>query len=166
MDPIEKLLAELKDEYNCSSSKECSSPQEAEEGTNTHQKFQSNPIEPNPIKSNPKVPKSPDRKASSIPPSFEKADAIDRLLADVKTDFEQQDLEQELQRQEELEQQRLEQERLQAKQQELLQLRAQEWLSKLDPLSYEGLWFEKFARGYSSQLTAAIEYLQGNQEIT
>lgn len=165
MDPIEKLLAELKGEYNCSSPEECSSLKEAVEGNDRCQKFQSKPIQ-----SKPNVPTSPDRKASSIPgylaESTEKGDVIDRLLSNVKADFEQQDFEQESQRQEKLQQQRLEQERFQAKQQELLQLRAQEWLAKLDAFSYEGLWFEKFARGYSSQLAAAIEYLQANQEIT
>ena len=146
MDSIEKLLAELQDEYNSIS------PKEAVESGDAHQKFQSKP----------KVAKPPIHQASSISSSFDTGDAIDRLLSDVKTDFEQQDLEQELQRQQDLEQQRLKQERLQAKQQELLQLRAQEWLDKLDAFSYEGLWFEKFAQGYSSKLAAAIEYLQEN----
>ena len=150
MDSIEKLLAELKDEYNgvC--------PKKGVEGTSAHQKFQSKSKSAQPRNNQP----------SSISPSFNKADAVDRLLSDIKADFEQQDLEQELQRQQNLAQQRLEQERLQAKQQELLQLRAQEWLSKLDALSYEGLWFEKFAQGYSSKLAAAIEYLQVNRENT
>lgn len=150
MDSIEKLLAELKDEYNCPS------PKEAVEGTGTHQKFQSKP----------KAAKPSTDRASSTSSSFDKGDAVDRLLSDIKADFEQQDLEQELQRQQNLEQQRLKEKHLQAKQQEQLQLRAQEWLDKLDALSYEGLWFEKFARGHSSKLAAAIEYLQANQENT
>ena len=148
MDSIEKILAELKDEYNGVS------PKEAVDGTDTHQKSQSKP----------KLVKPSNHQASSKPPSSNKGDAIDSLLSDVKADFEQQDLEQELQRQQNLEQQRLEQQRLQAKQQELLQLRAKKWLDKLDAFSYEGLWFEKFAQGYPSRLTAAIEYLQANQE--
>ena len=150
MDSIEKLLAELQDEYNNVS------PKEAVEGGDAHQKFQSKP----------KVTKPLNNQASSISSSFDTGDTIDRLLSDVKTDFEQQDLEQELQRQQYLEQERLKKERLQAKQQELLQLHAQEWLDQLDAFSYEGLWFEKFAQGYSSKLAAAIEYLQVNQENT
>ncbi len=150
MDSIEKLLAELKDEYVDSS------PKEAVKGNDSHPKSQSKP----------NAAKHSNHQALSTSPPFEKGDAIDSLLSDVKADFEQQDLEKELQRQQELEKQRLEQERLQAKQQEILQLRAQEWLSKLDHLSYEGLWFEKFAQGYPSKLAAAIEYLQANQENT
>jgi hypothetical protein len=38
------------------------------------------------------------------------------------------------------------------------------WLEKLDPLSSEGLWFEKFAEKYSSQLEAALDYLQEMKE--
>ena len=148
MDPIEKLLAELKDEYNCPS------PQEELKEKDSHLKSQS--------KLN--AAKTSNRQASPIPPSLDKGDAIDRLLSDVKSDFEQQDLKQELEKQQNLEQERLEQERLKAKQQEQLQLRAKEWLAKLDAFSYEGLWFEKFAQGYPSKLTAAIEYLQYNQE--
>lgn len=150
MDSIEKLLAELKDEYNCPS------PEEVVEGTGTHPKFQSKA----------KAAKQSINQASSTSSSFDKGDAIDRLLSDVKADFEQQHLEQELQKQQNLEQQRLKEKRLQAKQQELLQLRAREWLDKLDAFSYEGLWFEKFAQGHSSKLAAAIEYLQANQENT
>lgn len=150
MDPIEKLLAELEDEYNCPS------PQEELKEKDSHLKSQS--------KLN--AAKTSNRQASPIPSSLDKGDAIDRLLSDVKSDFEQHDLKQELKRQQSLEQERLREEHLKAKKQEQLQSRAKEWLSKLDALSYEGLWFEKFARGYSSKLTAAIEYLQTNQENT
>ncbi len=45
-----------------------------------------------------------------------------------------------------------------AKQRQQEQL-ASEWLEKLDWLSGEGIWFEKFARNYESHLQAAIAYL-------
>jgi hypothetical protein len=45
-----------------------------------------------------------------------------------------------------------------AKRREQEQL-ASEWLEKLDWLSGEGIWFEKFARNYGSHLEAAIAYL-------
>jgi hypothetical protein len=38
--------------------------------------------------------------------------------------------------------------------------KAQKWLDNLEPYSEEGLWFEDFARSYSSRLEAAIDYLQ------
>ncbi|KST65068.1 salt stress protein, Slr1339 family [Mastigocoleus testarum] len=156
MDPIEKLLAELKSEYN-----RTSPPKEENEDTDECQKLQSKTI-----RGTSKFANSPITKQSPISPDFNQSDPMDRLLSDVKADFEQKDLERDLQIQRELEQQRLEQEKFQAKQQELLQKRAQDWLSKLDTLSYEGLWFEKFAQGYSSKLAAAIEYLQANRENT
>ncbi|MDJ0774591.1 MAG: hypothetical protein QNJ49_14405 [Mastigocoleus sp. MO_167.B18] len=156
MEPIEKLLAELKSEYN-----RTSSPTEENEDTDECQKLQSKTI-----RGTSKFASSPITKKSPISPDFDQSDPMDRLLSDVKADFEQQDLERNLQIQRELEQQHLEREEFQAKQQELLQKRAQDWLSKLDPLSYEGLWFEKFAQGYSSKLAAAIEYLQAEQENT
>ncbi|OIP78203.1 MAG: hypothetical protein AUK48_02160 [Oscillatoriales cyanobacterium CG2_30_44_21] len=37
---------------------------------------------------------------------------------------------------------------------------AEEWLAKLDPLCGEGLWFEEFAKNYSSRLEAAIALIQ------
>jgi hypothetical protein len=48
----------------------------------------------------------------------------------------------------------------QAKRQEQEKL-ATEWLAQLDWLSGEGIWFEKFARNYRSNLEAAIAYLFG-----
>ncbi|MFN3927179.1 MAG: salt stress protein, Slr1339 family [Pseudanabaenaceae cyanobacterium] len=36
---------------------------------------------------------------------------------------------------------------------------AKAWLEKLDRLSSDGIWFERFARNYSSELEAAIVYL-------
>ncbi len=88
------------------------------------------------------------------------ASGIDKLLADVKSDFKQKDLAQELQRQEELQAKQVRQEQIKAKQKEGLKKEAKSWLEKLDPLSSEGLWFERFAQGYPSKLDAAIEYLE------
>jgi hypothetical protein len=87
---------------------------------------------------------------------------IDNLLSEVKEDFVAKDAEEELKRQQAIEQERVRQEQLKAKQIEALKTRAQEWLTKLDPFSPEGLWFERFAEGYASKLEAAIEYLQTN----
>ncbi|MBD6614644.1 hypothetical protein FNW02_01855 [Komarekiella sp. 'clone 1'] len=99
---------------------------------------------------------------SFIQPSKKSASLIDNLLAEVKANFAEQDAAEELKRQQELEQERIQQEKLKAKQIEALRVQAKEWLTKLDPFSSEGLWFERFAERYSSKLEAAIEYLQNN----
>lgn len=79
--------------------------------------------------------------------------AIDSMLSQVKADCEEQD-----RVQSQNEQQQLQAEKL--KQIETLKLRAKTWLKQLDPLSTEGLWFERFAEGYPTKLEAAINYLQ------
>ena len=132
MDSIDKLLAELKTEYE---EAKPSQPQP----------------KPQPNITQPFIPAPP--KAASL---------IDSLLDEVKADFVERDMAEELKRQQELEQERIRQEQLKAKQREALKNQAKEWLDKLDPFSPEGLWFERFAEGYPSTLEAAIEYLQNN----
>ncbi len=130
MDEIDKLLSEVKDEY--SNSQQISKP----------------------------IPQPNSSSNQSIASPRKSASAIDKLLDDVKSDFEKKDLAEELQRQQELEAERIRQEQLKAKRQEGLKQEAKNWLEKLDPFSPEGLWFERFAEGYPSKLEAAIEYLQ------
>lgn len=98
-----------------------------------------------------------------IPPSPKSASFIDNLLAEVQADFAEEDAAIELKKQQELEHERIRQEQLKAKQLEVLKVQAKEWLAKVDPLSSEGLWFERFAESYSSKLEAAIEYLRNNE---
>jgi hypothetical protein len=98
-----------------------------------------------------------------IQPSSKSTSLIDNLLAEVKADFVEKETAEELRRQQELEQERIKQEKLKAQQLEGLKNQAKDWLKKLDPLSAEGLWFERFAESYSSKLEAAIEYLQTNE---
>lgn len=128
MDSIDKLLAELKSEYQ---------------------------------EQKPELPQAkPTAAKPFIQPPAKSASLIDNILADVKADFEQKNLAEELQRQQELEQKQIRQEQLKAQKLEALKKQATDWLAKLDPFSPEGLWFERFAEGYSSKLEAAIEYLQ------
>ena len=87
---------------------------------------------------------------------------VNNLLADVQADILAKDAAEQLRKQEELTQEKILQEKLQAKQREALQKPAKKWLAKLDPLSSEGMWFERFAEGYPDKLTAAIDYLQTN----
>jgi hypothetical protein len=98
-----------------------------------------------------------------IPPLPKSASFMDNILAEVKANFAEEDAAIELKKQQELEQERIRQEQLKAKQLEGLKIQAKEWLAKVDPLSSEGLWFERFAESYPSKLEAAIEYLRSNE---
>jgi hypothetical protein len=114
----------------------------------------------------PKTQPQPPQLTTSKPfiTAVSKSDAlIDNLLSEVKADFLEQDAAEELKKQQELEQEKIRQAQLKAQQLEILNKEAKEWLSKLDPFSPEGLWFEHFAEGYPSKLEAAVEYLQNNQ---
>ncbi|BAU08181.1 salt stress protein, Slr1339 family [Fischerella sp. NIES-3754] len=98
------------------------------------------------------------------PQSPKSASLIDKLLEEVKSDFEELDQAEKLRIQQELEQKRIRQEQIKAQRREALKQHAQDWLAKLDSFSPEGLWFERFAERYSSKLEAAIDYLQANEE--
>ncbi|OKH43577.1 hypothetical protein NIES2101_30235 [Calothrix sp. HK-06] len=130
MDEIDKLLAEIQNEYT-------QAP-----------KSQSQSQRPNIRTLNNVV-------------SSDKPIGLDKLLADVKADFDEKDLAVELQRQQELEAERIRVLEQQQKKRDVLKQQAQVWLSELEPLSPEGLWFESFSQGYPSQLDAAVEYLEG-----
>ncbi|WP_066384732.1 MULTISPECIES: salt stress protein, Slr1339 family [unclassified Anabaena] len=130
MDSIDKLLAQIKAEYD----------------SEQPQKAQPQP-QPNVIK-------------PSSPPVSKSASLIDNILSEVQADFAAQDAAEELRKQQEIEQERIRQEQIKAKQREALQKQAKDWLAKLEPFSPEGLWFERFAENYPSKLEAAIEYLQ------
>lgn len=85
---------------------------------------------------------------------------LDRLFGDVKQEFEAREQAEQLQREQQRQEEAKKLERLQQKQQEEFAKRAQEWLKKLDPYSDEGFWFGQFAEHYSSKLEAAIAYLE------
>ena len=97
-----------------------------------------------------------------ISPTIKSDVFTDNLLSKVKADILAKDAAIALQKQEELTQEKIRQENLQAKQKAVLEKSAKQWLAKLDPLSPEGIWFEKFAQGYPNRLLAAIDYLQTN----
>lgn len=96
--------------------------------------------------------------------------STDRLLDDLKTQYEERDRTEELKRQEQFraeelkrqaqlqEEQRRQAELKRQKQKAALQ-QAEEWLKRLDPRSGEAAWFEEFAAKYDSKLEAAIDYL-------
>ncbi|MDJ0677248.1 MAG: hypothetical protein QNJ36_18015 [Calothrix sp. MO_167.B42] len=126
MDAIDRLLNELKSEYEQPQNKSV-------------------------------APQKP--QAKPVIPSAPRGDGIDRMLAEVKADFAQQDLAEELQKQQQLEQESIKQAQAKAQQLQASQKRAQDWLGKLDPFSPEGLWFERFAEKYADKLEAAMDYL-------
>lgn len=130
MDEIDKLLAEIQNEYT--------------QAPKSQSQFQ-----------------RPNIRTSQNVVSSDKPIGLDKLLADVKADFDEKDLAVELQRQQELEAERIRVLEERKKKRDVLKQQAQVWLSELEPLSPEGLWFESFSQGYPSQLDAAVEYLQG-----
>lgn len=85
---------------------------------------------------------------------------LDQLFGDVKEEFEAQEQAEQLKREQERQEEAKKLERLKQQQREGLAKRAQEWLKKLDPYSDEGFWFGQFAEHYSSKLEAAIAYLE------
>ncbi|HEY9893673.1 MAG TPA: hypothetical protein V6D37_18130, partial [Candidatus Sericytochromatia bacterium] len=101
--------------------------------------------------------------------------AEDSLLAELKTEFEEQQRTEELKKQQKLreeetkKEQQLQEEKIRVQQREqrrreALTKEATEWLKTLNPRSDEGRWFEEFSYSYSSKLEAAIEYLQALRE--
>ena len=176
MDSIDKLLAELKTEYTepkttppqnnltpvklISSTKKSDvfidnllSEVQADLAENKTVYIQSKPTEPQNNLPPLQFVHLPDTKSDVF---------VNNLLADVQADILAKDAAEQLRKQEELTQEKIHQEKLQAKQREALQKPAKQWLAKLDPLSSEGIWFEKFAEGYPHKLAAAIDYLQTN----
>ncbi|MBD2003430.1 MULTISPECIES: salt stress protein, Slr1339 family [Cyanophyceae] len=84
----------------------------------------------------------------------------DRVLAQVKAEFEEQEKAEYLKKQQQLAEKKIKQEQIKQQQREALANQAKEWLKNLNALSEEGLWFEEFAYAYPSKLDAAIDYLQ------
>lgn len=148
MDSIDKLLSELKAEYQQPVNSQTGEVEEVEQ-VKKNQKANFDSSSPS---------------SSTFTSPQQKGDAIDNILAEVKQDFEEKELLEQQQKQREVEQERIRQEEIKAKQIEALKNQAKAWLEKLDPLSPEGLWFESFAKSYPSKLEAAIEYLKANIE--
>jgi type I site-specific restriction-modification system R (restriction) subunit len=166
MNELDKLLAELKDEYRSpkpeqnsasvtpapqSKMREISSPLDsllAEVKTEMEGKI------PPPAK--PDLASNLARQKPTPPQN--------KLLQDLQAEFkEQQRAEEQRLEQQRLEQQRLEEER-KKRQRQTLSRNAEEWLKKLDPKSDEGFWFEEFSYSYPSKLEAAIDYLEALRE--
>jgi hypothetical protein len=87
------------------------------------------------------------------------------LLDQLKAEYTQKDREEAEARQQQEAAERRQQEHLRQLQRDALRQNAQAWLKKLDRLSSEGLWFVDFAKDYSSEVDAAIDYLAALQEL-
>ena len=168
MESIDRLLAELKAEYQASQ-------KQADELKSQPLVQAQAPLKPAPVPSN---------------PTFKTLDidlyagALDKDLAQIKAEYEAQNKAQEVASLEPLKAEY----KAQNKVQEVASLepqpaekvaqpqldvethrqkvrQAQVWLKKLDKNSDEGYWFDQFAFKYSSRIDAAIDYLQAVNEF-
>lgn len=149
MDPLDKLLAEVKADYTQER------PRPASEAIPELQPLQP-PAQPNPNET---------RSPHSLNPAASAPDpALANLLDDIKADYTAQDQQAAQQHQQQLEAERQRQEQRRIQQQQALRQQAETWLAELDQTSPEGLWFEEFAGSYASRVQAAIDYLTALQQ--
>ena len=144
---MDDLLAQLKAEY--------------EEKDNPKKVEQQQPL---PVKKNPQLPVLQTKIQGSRTTNF-LSRSEDKLLADIKAEFEEEEQAAELKRQQQLQEESRRQEQIKQQQKQALKQEAEQWLKKLKPRSEEGLWFEEFAYSYPSKLDAAIDYLQALKEV-
>lgn len=141
MDSIDKLLAQVKAEYEESPAEKLNKKQlklnSSNEVFETEQLLQSLP---------------------------QRDSLMDDLLERVRADYQEQDKVEEQLKQQQLEAEQLRLKQLQIQQHKELGKQAIAWLRNLDSLSSEGIWFENFAKKYPSKLEAAIDYLQDIKE--
>ena len=162
MDSIDKLLAQIKAEYQESDLQE--QPKK--------QQIPDQPIDRSPPQKECSLDSLVSQlevepvqiKQQQIPKAQKNEASLNSLLSDIKADYEDRDRAEEQLRQEQLKAEELRKQHLKQQELEALQQQATAWLKKLEPLSTEGLWFEKFAENYSSKLEGAIIYLQDLQE--
>jgi hypothetical protein len=155
MDSIDKLLAQIKAEYQ-----ESDKPEQPKK----QQPIPKKEAALDSLLSEVEAAEPINKQSSQFnQPPAKNAASINSLLSDVKADYEAQDRAEEQLRLEEFKAEKQRQQQLKQQNLEKLQQNAIAWLKQLDPLSSEGIWFEKFAEKYSSKLEAAIDYLQTNE---
>lgn len=187
MDPIEKLLAEIKAEGETPAQKPSPAPPAPQPPNSTPSKSPSSSPQPrqglssnnlesllervkqesaaessSPRHSSPQ--QSPPQPISIQPPIPGNGGHVDNLLNSVKSEFEEIEQAERLQRERSQREEARRQEQLKQQRREALAKRAQEWLKKLDPYSDEGFWFGQFAEHYASKLEAAIAYLEATPQ--
>jgi len=144
MESIDDLLNELKSEYQEKSQPSVPKKQPSAK----KEEFSSSTFQP-PVPAYKNLPKS---------------SAEDRLLAELKAEFTEQEKAAQLQRQQRIKEEQIKQEKIKQQQKQVLRKEAEVWLKKLNRNSAEGLWFEEFAYDYPDKLDAAIDYLQALKE--
>ncbi|NEP01435.1 MAG: hypothetical protein F6K58_22815 [Symploca sp. SIO2E9] len=147
MESIDELLAQIKSEYQEEKQAKQSKKKPLYEQVCEQKQLQSKP---------PQMPISPIQNRQKTLDSA----AEDKLLAEVKAEFQELDRAKQLKIEQYQRQKKCEEEQRLTKQRKALTQQASEWLKNLDIDSEEGLWFEEFAYNYSSKLEAAIDYLQ------
>ena len=90
--------------------------------------------------------------------------SVDNILQELQQEYQEQNQLQQQQRQQELVAARQREEEKRQRRRQALTGQAQEWLTRLDPHSDEGLWFEEFSYSYQSKLEAAVDYLEALRE--
>jgi hypothetical protein len=149
MESIDRLLAELKAEYQASR-------KQADE-----------------LKSQPLVQAQAPLKQAAVPsnPTFKTLDidlyagTLDKDLAQIKAEYEAQNKVQEVASLEPQPAEKVAAPQLDVETHRQKVRQAQVWLKKLDKNSDEGYWFDQFAFKYSSRIDAAIDYLQAVNEF-
>jgi hypothetical protein len=85
--------------------------------------------------------------------------STDKLLAEIKTLYTEQDRAEDLKRQQHLQAEQQRQANLKRQKQAAIVRQAEAWLKQLNHQSSEAAWFEEFAAKYTSRVEAAIDYL-------
>ncbi len=149
----EQLLTDLKSEF------------EEHEKAEVLKKQQNSQAEQRRIKSSPQLPVLPNHQTQVSRTTSFLSRSEERLLTDLKSEFEEQEKAEALKKQQQLQEERRRQEQIKQQEKQALTQEAEQWLKKLKPRSEEGLWFEEFAYSYPSKLEAAIDYLQALKEV-
>lgn len=163
-DPIDELLAQIQSSSNDPVSKQHSPMPSQPSGAGSiddllaEMEGQSIP----PVRNVPAA--SPQKSSPSSPtpspqPLPRQDTAMDSLLADMKSIYQEQDRAETLKQQQHQQEEQQRQATLKRQRQVVLIKQAEEWLKTLDPRGGEGAWFEEFAAKYPSRVEAAIEYL-------
>lgn len=96
---------------------------------------------------------------ATAPLSSDAEASTDRLLAEIKTLYTEQDQAEGLKRQQQLQAEQNRQAHLNRQKQAAIVRQAEAWLKDLNHQSSEAAWFEEFAAKYASRVEAAIDYL-------
>lgn len=172
MDSIDKLLAQIKSEYQgIDTSEQPKQPiteKASEEGLKdelspTSGKTFNKEASLDSLLSEVEAEKSTNQQGSTkINQPSKNTDSLNNILSDLKKDYEAQERAEQQLKETQLKAEQKRQQQLKQQEAEKLQQSAIAWLKELDPLSSEGLWFDSFAEKYDSKLAAAIAYLQTN----